>query len=342
MNDKTAKPAGRWEIYRGDNKPRDTSGWKMPEPPSWRPRRASRQAAIEGDGVREQLAAATVRKGETYQSNDEIRRMVNAALHLRRPLLITGGPGTGKSSLIDSVAYELHLGEPLRWPVTSRSTLREALYTYDAIGRAQSSTGQVGSSGSTLDVGDFIELGPLGTAMLPATRPRALLIDEIDKADIDLPNDLLNVIEEGRYHIPELSRLGKKDMSVRAFGGAGRVSIHAGQVESHEFPFVVMTSNGERDFPAPFLRRCLQMRMPDPCDDKERLKSIVKAHLGEDKMMEADSLIQSFVNRVQAREMLATDQLLNAIQLVMGAYAMGEEDRKKMLETLTAGLGRKA
>ena len=342
MSDKLPAAAGiGWEIYLGDNQQRAWAQWKMPQPPGWRPRRASVGDAQEGDGVREPLSPATIAKGQTYQSNPEIRRMVNAALHLRRPLLITGGPGTGKSSLIDSVAYELQLGEPLRWPVTSRSTLRDALYSYDAIGRAQGK-GDGTSSDRELDVGDFIELGPLGTAMLPAVRPRALLIDEIDKADIDLPNDLLNVIEEGRYHVPELSRLGKKDMWVRAFGGESRVKIHAGKVESHEFPFVVMTSNGERDFPAPFLRRCLQMRMPDPCDEKPRLEAIVKAHLGEAKMKEADSLILSFVTRAKAGEMLATDQLLNAIQLVMGAYAMSDEDRKQMLETLTTGLGRKA
>jgi MoxR-like ATPase len=334
----SADTTNDWLIYRGDNTQRD---WKPPQPPRWRPRRADEALAKEADGVREALSEATMAKGVAYQSNPEIRRMVNAALYLRRPLLITGGPGTGKSSLIDSVAYELKLGEPLRWPVTSRSTLRDALYSYDAIGRAQARSAD-GASDKDLDVGDFVELGPLGTAMLPALRPRALLIDEIDKADIDLPNDLLNVIEEGRYHIPELSRLTKAEMWVRGFGGKQRVKITAGLVESHEFPFVVMTSNGERDFPAPFLRRCLQMRMPDPCDDAARLKAIVTAHLGPEKMNDATKLIESFVTRAKAGEVLATDQLLNAIQLVMGAYAMADDDRAKMLESLTAGLGRKA
>ena len=327
-----------WQIYLGDNKQRDD--WAVPKPPPWRPRRASPGLAAEADSLRAPLSASAMVKGRTYRSNPEIRRMVNAALHLRRPLLITGGPGTGKSSLIDSVAYELHMGEPLRWPVTSRSTLRDALYSYDAIGRMQRK-GEDNASDKDLDVCDFIELGPLGTAMLPALRPRALLIDEIDKADIDLPNDLLNVIEEGRYHIPELSRLKKTEMWVRGFGGEQRVKIVAGQVESHEFPFVVMTSNGERDFPAPFLRRCLQMKMPDPCDDPVRLKAIVSAHLGKQKMNDATKLIESFVARAKAGEVLATDQLLNAIQLVKGAYAMTDVDREKMLESLTAGLGRK-
>jgi MoxR-like ATPase len=340
MSDKDTPSAGEdWQIYLGNNQQRDD--WKVPDPPTWRPRRANRAHAAEGDRLRAALSAATIAKGKTYQSTPEIRRMVNAALHLRRPLLITGGPGTGKSSLVDSVAYELNLGEPLRWPVTSRSTLRDAQYSYDAIGRVQRK-GDETASDKDLDVGDFIELGPLGTAMLPAVRPRALLIDEIDKADIDLPNDLLNVIEEGRYHIPELSRLREKEMWVRGFGGDDRIKIVSGKVESYEFPFVVMTSNGERDFPAPFLRRCLQMKMPDPCDDETRLKAIVTAHLGEDKMKVANDLIHSFVVRAKAGEVLATDQLLNAIQLVMGAYSLDQDDRGKLLESLTAGLGRKS
>ncbi|HSI60297.1 MAG TPA: MoxR family ATPase [Ideonella sp.] len=341
MSDDNATSAERpdWQIYLGNNHPRDA--WKVPEPPPWRRRRASTEAAKAGEPLRAPLADSTVQKGTTYQSSPEIRRLVNAALHLRRPLLITGGPGTGKSSLIDSVAWELGLGEPLRWPVTSRSTLREALYSYDAIGRAQRRDGGRAAD-RLLDVGDFIELGPLGTAMLPALTPRALLIDEIDKADVDLPNDLLNVIEEGRYHIPELSRLRDKTMRVRAFGGRGMVEIEEGLVESHEFPFVVMTSNGERDFPAPFLRRCLQLRMPDPCADPKRLNDIVSAHLGAGKLDAANELIKSFVTRANAGEMLATDQLLNAIQLVMGAYAMNDSDRAEMVASLTTGLGRKA
>ena len=295
-----------WAIYRGDN--RRNAKWKVPEPPPWRPRRTSAAQAAATDGQRAELSPTTRANGETYQSNPAIRRMVNAALYLRRPLLVTGGPGTGKSSLLDSVAFELDLGEPLRWPVTSRSTLREALYSYDAIGRVQRRDGDHASD-ENLDVGDFIELGPLGTAMLPALRPRALLIDEIDKADIDLPNDLLNVIEEGRYHIPELSRLKKKEARVRGFGGGEQIEIVGGRVESYEFPFVVMTSNGERDFPAPFLRRCLQLRMPDPCDEPDRLRDIISAHLGRQKTADATKLIDSFIARAKAGESLATDQL---------------------------------
>jgi MoxR-like ATPase len=324
--------APAWYRYFGDN--RVQHGWQVPDPPSWRPRRASAKQAALTDALRGPLAPGTLAKGERYQASLEIRETVNAAIHLRRPLLVTGDPGTGKSSLIDSLAYELDLGEPLRWSVTSRSTLRDGLYSYDAIGRVQGDKDQ--------EIGDFIELGPLGAAMLPALRPRALLIDEIDKADIDLPNDLLNVIDEGRFHIPELSRLkGDATRFVRAFGSTLQAAVTAGMVESYEFPLVVMTSNDERDFPAPFLRRCLQLKMPDPCKDVERLNRIVQAHLGEEKLAASTALISGFVARAKAGEVLATDQLLNAIQLVMGGHAMGEPERTTMIGRLTQALGRR-
>ncbi|MQA18469.1 AAA family ATPase [Rugamonas rivuli] len=322
-----------WRIYHGDGQVR--TAWQPPEPPIWRPRRAAAPAALPVPP----LSKAASHHGSHYKSSEEIVRIVNAALHLRRPLLITGAPGTGKSTLVDAIAHELDLGEPLRWSVTSRSTLHDALYSYDAIGRAQHRETET-RDGQQLDIGHFIKLGPLGTALLPAQRPRALLIDEIDKADIDLPNDLLNVLEEGRFHIPELGRLGKKTYKVLTRDGEA-AAITGGDVECYEYPLVVMTSNGERDFPAPFLRRCLQLRMPDPCENPERLRAIVAAHLGDAMANDASGMIGQFIQRAQDGEVLATDQLLNAVQLVMGAYAMSEGDRQALADQLTASLGRK-
>src|SRR5262245_3935779 len=224
------------------------------------------------------------RRGHTYRPTEEQIRLVNAALYLRRPLLITGKPGVGKSSLAYAVAEELGLGDVLRWSITSRTTLNDGLYRYDAIGRMQEV--QINLADETKkekipEIDKYVTLGPLGTAMLPADKPRALLIDEIDKSDIDLPNDLLNIFEEGEYEIPELARIPAIDqpVPVREFQSDNKVKIDKGKVRCTTFPVVVLTSNGERDFPAPFLRRCLRLYIKPP-DDKE-LARIVDAHLKE-------------------------------------------------------------
>lgn len=136
----------------------------------------------------------------------EALELINAALYLRRPLLVTGEPGSGKSTLAHSVAYELGLGRVLQWPIVSRTELKDGLYTYDAIGRLQDAQlAERGTGRGSDDIGRYIRLGPLGTALLPAERPRVLLIDELDKSDIDLPNDLLNVVEEGSSPFPNWS-----------------------------------------------------------------------------------------------------------------------------------------
>ena len=130
---------------------------------------------------------------------------VNAALHLRRPLLLSGGPGSGKSTLVDLIAAELELGTVLRWHITSKSLLTDALYEYDALGRLHATqAADQRSDPAAAAVANFVTLGPLGTA-LAANKVRAVLIDEIDKSDLDLPGDLLNVMENGEFSIPALS-----------------------------------------------------------------------------------------------------------------------------------------
>ena len=162
-------------------------------------------------------------------------------------------------------------------------------------------------------IGDFLELGPLGTALLPTARPRALLIDEIDKSDIDLPNDLLNALEEGEFHIPELARSKEQIVEVRAFGENEKFPISNGHIRCKEFPFVIMTSNGEREFPAPFLRRCLRLTMPEP--DVSLLEKIVTAHLGPEIAAQSATMVKEFADRSKGTA-LATDQLLNAVFIV--------------------------
>src|SRR5262249_1730900 len=220
--------ASDWRIYKGTSTPTPDEVM-FPTAPPWR-----------------DFTAMVGRRGATYQATQEQIRIVNAALYLRRPLLVTGRPGVGKSSLAYSVAEELRLGAVLRWTITSRTTLNDGLYRYDAIGRMQEAQLNKDSKVPP-DIGKYLTLGPLGTAMLPSRMPRVLLIDEIDKSDIDLPNDLLNIFEEGEFEIPELARIPEENqpVEVREYQSDNKVKINKGKVQCTTFPFVVMTSNGE-------------------------------------------------------------------------------------------------
>ncbi|MGP4010166.1 AAA family ATPase [Streptomyces sp. 4N124] len=294
-----------WRLFRGDGVPRAVA---LPQAPPWR-------RFAPGAGGRPELP---------YLIEPKHADVVNAALHLRRPLLVTGPAGTGKSSLARAVAHELSLGALLRWPINSRSTVREALYQYDAIGRLRETTLSRDRDEHEPSIGTFIRLGPLGTALVPSPTPRALLIDEMDKGDVDLPNDLLTVFEEGVFEIPELTRLPEDvtEVEVQTADHQGTVAVHKGRIQCEEFPVVVITSNGERDFPPAFLRRCIRLDLPVP--DEERLRAIVAAHLGEEALREADDLLEAFLRRRAPRE-LATDQLLNAVFLRAGGVDLDAE-----------------
>ncbi|MFB6615214.1 AAA family ATPase [Streptomyces sp. NPDC085524] len=287
-----------WRIFRGDGVPHRAV---MPPAPPWR---------------RFKTAGAPSRP-LPYLIAPEHADVVNAALHLRRPLLVTGPAGTGKSSLARAVTHELSLGKLLRWPVNSRSSVQDALYQYDAIGRLRETTLRRDRGEGEPSVGSFVRLGPLGTALVPGDRPRTLLVDEMDKGDVDLPNDLLTVFEEGIFEIPELSRLpdGMDRVEVLTADHRGTATVERGLVHCTEFPVVVITSNGERDFPPAFLRRCIRLDLPVP--DENRLRAIVDAHLGPDALLEIDDLLSAFLRRRAPGE-LATDQLLNAVFLRAG------------------------
>ncbi|WP_069169726.1 AAA family ATPase [Streptomyces griseus] len=332
-----------WRVFHATGRPPAGEPPVLPSPPPWRTFSGSPEQQPPPDDAQSALRRLGAVQGGAQLRDEEIDA-VNAALLLRRPLLITGPPGVGKSTLAYLIALELGLGRVLPWSIVSRTTLRGGLYEYDAIGRAQAIAAWRAGAGSGTDargdapeLGDFLTLGPLGTALLAYRRPRVLLVDELDKSDIDLPNDLLHVLENGCYDIPELVRAGEGDVSVFTDDPHGRAVIGSGRVECAEFPVVVITSNGEREFPAAFRRRCLPLEMRPP--GREQLVSIVVSHLRQ-RPEGIEEIVDDFVRRLDGGGTQSVDQLLNAVQLTTAHGFRADGEGRNLIEMLLRDLSK--
>ncbi len=176
---------------------------------------------------------------DSYITNDELRDVVNVSVALEKPLLIRGEPGTGKTLLAEAVAQDLDM-PLLRWHIKSTTKAQEGLYVYDTVQRLNDSRF---GDGDISNIEQYIKLGPLGKAF--ASEQRAvLLIDEIDKADMEFPNDLLHELDRMSFYIPETQRT----------------------VTADKRPVVIITSNAEKELPDAFLRRCIfhYIDFPEP------------------------------------------------------------------------------
>lgn len=236
-----------------------------------------------------------LRAPENYLAPPDLAAAVDVALTLGMPLLLTGEPGSGKSALADSVAYELGLGKALRFVVKSDTEARDLFYRFDTVGRFHASQ----TKDADANPGNYISFAALGKAILyakslsyieelgvpahavdhPGERTRSVvLIDEIDKAPRDVPNDILVEIETMQFDIPELSGGGR---------GQVRIVLDDARNENQYRPIVIFTSNREKALPEPFLRRCAfyHLEFPPfeaPPNDPEAVtvSSIVGARLG--------------------------------------------------------------
>ena len=235
-----------------------------------------------------------------YIVSDGLRHAVNVALALERPLLLRGEPGTGKTLLAHHVAEALEM-ELLRWHIKSTTKAQEGLYVYDTVQRLHDSRF---GDGDVKDIKRYIKLGPLGRALAAPGRV-VLLIDEIDKADVEFPNDLLQELDVMRFQIAETSE----------------------EIVARERPFVVITSNNEKELPDAFLRRCIfhYIEFPGP----ELMRRIVHVHHPdvEDKLL--DQVIDVFfglrgVPRLRKRP--STSELIDWI----GALRKSGVDLKKI------------
>ena len=253
---------------------------------------------------------------DTYVATDDLKLAVNAALTLERPLLVKGEPGTGKTQLAQEIAAAL--GRPLfEWHIKSTSKAQHGLYEYDAVSRLRDS--QLGDP-RVHEIANYIVKGRLWEAFECATQP-VLLIDEIDKADIEFPNDLLRELDRMEFYVYETREL----------------------IRARHRPIILITSNNEKELPDAFLRRCFfhYIRFPD----EATMRAIIEVHYpGLKKELLAQALARFFEVRAMPglKKKPSTSELLDWIKLLLAEdvppEALRESDPKKSLPPLYGAL----
>ena len=253
---------------------------------------------------------------DTYVATDDLNLAVNAAITLARPLLIKGEPGTGKTKLAEEVARAL--GMPLyEWHIKSTTKAQQGLYEYDAVSRLRDS--QLGDP-RVQDIANYIVRGTLWQTFT-ADQPVVLLIDEIDKADIEFPNDLLRELDRMEFYVYETKQL----------------------VRARHRPLVFITSNNEKELPDAFLRRCFfhYIRFPD----KETMEKIVAVHFPDIKKTLLREALEAFfeVREVPGlKKKPSTSELLDWLKLLLAEdispEALRSSDRRAIIPPLHGAL----
>ena len=253
---------------------------------------------------------------ENYVATDDLKMAVNAAVTLERPLLIKGEPGTGKTVLAKEVATALGM-ELIEWHVKSTTKAQQGLYEYDAVARLRDS--QLGEERAR-DVANYIKRGKLWEAFTADQRP-VLLLDEIDKADIEFPNDLLQELDRMEFYVYETGET----------------------ITAKQRPVVIITSNNEKELPDAFLRRCFfhYIKFPDP----ETMAEIVEVHYPGLKQQLVTDALRTFYQLRDVpglKKKPSTSELLDWLKLLMvediDLSTIREKDVRKAIPPLHGAL----